>query len=199
MKTLKVMLHISKKESRNDFDRLYWLTSIKKSKDDFRAHVRYVYSDGLVLVNTDGSRLHVIVPETFDLEAGFYEVVKRNKSEIALSMALKSDEAEFPDWESIFNDSGRLARFWHVRSFDYDPPMNVAHAVSHLVRFIADHEDKDERFCFNVGYIEDALSSEYGMQHIQYRGIKAGDPLYFTDNINNPNLLAAVMPMYDRE
>lgn len=196
---MKTMMLIRKKENPVDFDRLYWLTSIKKCKSDMRAHIMYIYSDNGVLVNTDGSRIHSVVPEFFDLDDGFYEVVKRNKSEIALTLAMTAEDGpEYPAWETIFENGGRIARFKSVQWIYSATGHSQSVGFSDLIRYIVDLEKKDEKFCVNVDFLKDIVDVENGIDHIEHENPKASGPFFFADNVESPNMLAALMPMYGR-
>jgi hypothetical protein len=99
------MLHEIKKRFKgdNEFERLYWLTGIKKPKDSMiYHHKKYMQCKDNKLVNTDGTELREI---EVNLPDGYYEIVSRKRSSIVLSNGLSLDEGKYPDYEDILNPS----------------------------------------------------------------------------------------------
>jgi len=167
-----------------DFQGMYWLTSIKKRKDNYRKYAQYVYCDGDLLVNTDGARLHILVSTELNPEKGFYELVKRNKSEIVLIKA--SVDAEFPDWEnSLFRNKVKPKLIQKCASSGY-----FDSTAANIIRYLP------ENYCVNLGFLKDMVSPE--IDHIELNKNNEG-VLYFCDNVENPSRLGALMAIKEGE
>ena len=87
-----------------EFEALYWVTGLKKPKNDERAHITFLYAKSGHLVSTDGAELRE-VPTT--LPDGFYSILTRNKSKIVLTKEMNTEEGNFPDYESLFEKEGK--------------------------------------------------------------------------------------------
>ena len=65
-------------------------------------NLEHIYSTGQKIVATDGHRLHIYTPTECPLEAGYYQVIKKTKTEIILN-PVELDQ-EYPDFERITPD-----------------------------------------------------------------------------------------------
>ena len=76
------IIKILKKENEEKFKDFYFVTAAL-DKNTTKENIKYLIVHDNKIICTDSKRLHMLL-ET-DLEKGFYEVIKRTKSEIVLS------------------------------------------------------------------------------------------------------------------
>jgi hypothetical protein len=100
------------------------------SKDQSRFNMTHVYCTGSMIVATDGHRLHTYTPEECPLEPGYYETVKKTKSELILNPV--EIDLDYPDFKRItpevkrqedlqlliVSDNGNMAKV--IKSFQGD-------------------------------------------------------------------------------
>jgi len=77
--------------------------ALSKDKTERRSHIKFLFiTDDKRVLATDGKRLHTFVT-AYEIESGFYEVVKNMKTSFIM---IKSDSvAEYPDFEEVLDDT----------------------------------------------------------------------------------------------
>ena len=97
------MIRLQKKDpvTSNDYDTLYWLTSVQAATGEKRHHIITVHVESGVAVKTDGKRLHIACLKG-NFPDGDYEIIKRTKSELILN-PVNNEYENWPKWETIFD------------------------------------------------------------------------------------------------
>ena len=73
-------------------------------------NLQYLYSTGVDIVASDGHRLHVYTPEDCPLEAGYYEIIKKTKTELILNRS-DQDLGDYPDYARVMPEAKDLQGF----------------------------------------------------------------------------------------
>ncbi len=139
------------KESK-DLGNVYWVTSIKKAKDEVRDHIRYVYVKDNTITSTDGERLHHAKLEG-DYPGGFYVVVKRTRSLII--MISVGDDFIYPDFTDIIKPASPATKIpacieqVHGAFADVIRAMDKKHALN--FHYFEDVVNCNDMFIVSVG------------------------------------------------
>jgi len=84
---------------------LNFILSLKKDKRETRRHIKFVYVDNNNIVSTNGHELRA-VKNDYCFHSGFYETLKKTKSEIVLQKIADAEKNCFPDYEKMINSEG---------------------------------------------------------------------------------------------
>lgn len=76
------------------------------SKDHTREALTHVYSDGTRIMATDGHRLHVYTPDEGCLPAGYYDLLKKTKTEVHLNSV--ELDLVYPDVDRVIPKAGNM-------------------------------------------------------------------------------------------
>jgi len=89
---------IIEKKGKNDrsFEDLRWVLKAR-STDKINQNIQGIYSDGGILVTTDGHRLHMISSD-LEIDDGNYQVISANQKQIIL----KKQDLQYPDYWRVF-------------------------------------------------------------------------------------------------
>ncbi|MCP4262795.1 MAG: hypothetical protein GY774_35600 [Planctomycetes bacterium] len=170
---------------RQDYNSLYWLTSVSGAKSDVRHHINTIHIDSGVAVKTDGSRLHVACLEG-DFPDGDYEIIKRTKSEIVINLAEK--EGDWPEWERVFKDCPVP---FNGTDFQFDIFVDEDFMGGSLARFYRDfHAGGDVKPLVNADFIEAALEG-FNNALVWFTDVES--PLFFVDS--GMDRVAVLMPL----
>ena len=142
------------------------------SKDKAKYALRHIYCTGTQIVATDGHRCHVYTPEDCYLEKGYYEILKKTKTELHLLQNTDPDLMDFPDFARIFPAEKKLQHF--------EEKTTVGGRLALVIRAMGTN-------CVNLDYFRD--SAEFRGIY-SYQVTEGSDPIL----LRGARLQAVLMP-----